>query len=242
MRLIRPDARRTISLPGVAQPVPRPVDIDNAQTGFRILRTLRIYRFQPGTQIEGHAEEDEVFIVVLQGEIELEMRAHGSADCRTTLAAPAHAPDGIACAAYLPLRGEYLLTAQTDADVAYARATPKEARPAASFTPDALGDSPAGLRVILDLRSPAERLRVQIIRAPECGGISRAELFEGGVCPGEALLHVRTDEAGGPFAVIVNGHRQTLQSWDTVAIGPGERAALDGDPGSNFTALLVWGE
>ncbi len=57
-------------MPGLAR---RPVDIDQSQTGFANLRSLRIYRFDAGSVIDGHAEEDEVFVVVMAGSVELTM-------------------------------------------------------------------------------------------------------------------------------------------------------------------------
>ena len=70
MRLIESDETRMIDLPGVG-PCPRPVDIDQRQTGFKTLKSLRIYRFQPGPPIHGESEVDEVFILPLAGEIEM---------------------------------------------------------------------------------------------------------------------------------------------------------------------------
>ena len=66
MRLIFPDPARMIDLPGVG-PCPRPVDIDQRLTGFQRLKSLRIYRFEPGPAIHGESEVDEVFITALEG-------------------------------------------------------------------------------------------------------------------------------------------------------------------------------
>ena len=72
MRLIEPDETRMIDLPGVG-PCPRPVDIDQQLTGFKTLKSLRIYRFQPGPAIHGESEVDEVFILPLSGTMEMEI-------------------------------------------------------------------------------------------------------------------------------------------------------------------------
>ena len=72
MRLIEPDENRMIDLPGVG-PCPRPVDIDQRLTGFRTLKSLRIYRFQTGPAIHGESEIDEVFILPLVGTLEIEI-------------------------------------------------------------------------------------------------------------------------------------------------------------------------
>jgi len=87
MKLIKPDQDRRIEIPGVPHPVRRPVDIDQSKTGFKNLRTLRIYRFDPGSVIDGHAEEDEVFIIILAGSAELAISAEGKEYSPITLSA-----------------------------------------------------------------------------------------------------------------------------------------------------------
>jgi len=249
MRLIKPDASRRITLPGVSKAVPRPVDIEAAQTHFQLLRTLRIYRFAQGSRIEGHAEEDEVYIAVLAGTIKLVIHGAAGAGHRYELAAPeASSSSATACVAYLPVHGEYVLTALTDADVAYVRATPHGTRAAASFAIDAAARAsraPTASRtspVILDLRSHAERLRLQLLRVSATGADSRLDLFGGGASADGALLHVRSKDNGAQVAVVTNGERENLHDWDTVAIGAGERAALESGSGADVLGLLVWAE
>ena len=242
MRLIKPDANRRITLPGVPEPVPRPVDIESAQTGFQLLRTLRIYRFAQGTRIEGHAEDDEVYIAVLAGTIKLVIHAAAGAGYRYELTAPEEASNATACVAYLPAQGEYQLTALTDADVAYVRATPRGARPAASFAIDAAPALRPASPVILDLRLHAERLRLQLLRVSGRTVDLRANLFGGGLGADGALLHVRSKRNGAQIAVVANGQRETLHDGDTVAIGADERAALESGPGADVLGLLVWAE
>ena len=75
------------------QPVQRPVDIDRSQTGFANLRSLRIYRFDKDSVIDGHAEEDEVLIVMMAGSVELTMMDHNAGDSPAAL-------DSIGCKRY----------------------------------------------------------------------------------------------------------------------------------------------
>lgn len=247
MRLIKPDANRRIALEGVAQPVPRPVDIDATQAGFKALRTLRIYRFPEGTHIDGHAEEDEVFIVVLQGTIELHIRTAEGKELPCTLAAPHDSSNPVACAAYLPVHGQYALRACTGADVAYMRATPKGTRPAASFTVDAAASARSPAPALLDVGPHAERLRLRLFRlAGSPAAASRVELSAGGSMPDGALLHVRVqaqgqDQGAGPM-LHMDGRRESLKDWDTIVLPAGARVALGGANGADALALLVWAE
>ncbi|MEP6645406.1 MAG: hypothetical protein ABJA69_12965, partial [Acidobacteriaceae bacterium] len=78
MKLLKADHNRRLEIPGVPNLVRRPVDIDKSQTGFANLRSLRIYRFDADSVINGHAEEDEVFIVGMAGSVELAMSEHDS--------------------------------------------------------------------------------------------------------------------------------------------------------------------
>ena len=71
MKLLQADHDRRLEIPGVPGLACRPVDIDAAKTGFEDLRSLRIYRFEPEGVIEGHAEEDEVYVVLLAGSAKL---------------------------------------------------------------------------------------------------------------------------------------------------------------------------
>ena len=68
MKIIDADDTRMIDLPGVG-PCPRPVDIDQGVTGFHRLKSLRIYRFEPGPAIHGDSETDEVFILPLPASV-----------------------------------------------------------------------------------------------------------------------------------------------------------------------------
>ena len=103
----------------------RPVDIDQSQTGFAVLRSMRIYQFRAGSPIDGHAEEDEVFIVVLAGSVQLTMsECETSESSLQSSVSAVGSAKGDPCVAYLPPNGSYRLTPTTDVEVAYMRVTP----------------------------------------------------------------------------------------------------------------------
>lgn len=218
MKIIKADHTRRIDIPGVPNPVRRPVDIDQSITGFVNLRTLRIYGFDQGVTIDGHAEEDEVFVIVLAGSIEFTISGdnsgHESRFFRLSAPGDSHSNP---CVAYLPPHSAYKLLANTDAEVTYARATPASGDPAQVFAPQA-GTDAAGVTVLLQEDRYAKRLRVRLtyINAQQAGvdvtPIPEAETVL------EAFIHVRTD-------AMLDGGIQ-LDSWDTVAASPGDRLTL----------------
>lgn len=112
MQVINADPKRMIDLPGVG-PCPRPVDIHQGITGFKTLKSLRIYRFQPGAVIDGESEGDEVWIVPLEGQVALAIS--GPHPLQATLAANASG------ALYMTPNHAYRLTPDSAATVAYAR-------------------------------------------------------------------------------------------------------------------------
>jgi hypothetical protein len=215
MKLIKADHNHRLQIPGVPDPVLRPVDIDKAKTGFETLRSLRIYRFDAGSVIDGHAEEDEVMIVLLAGSIELTLideEAGGSAQTYTLSAVTEK--QGAPCAAYLPPLAAYHLVALTDADVAYARATPADGPP---------------YRVFNALEEEVTYPRLLRLRIVELGAGSTQPLP---ATNAEALLHIKTNGV-----VTVAG--ATLASWDTLAIAPGESPVLHVAEGSSALVLIV---
>ena len=113
MQIINADPSRMITLPGVG-PCPRPVDIDTKVTGFKALKSLRIYEFSKGLTIAGDSEIDEVYVLPVCGAISLAITgAHAlAADLR----------QGGPQALYMPPDHSYRLTAQENVLVAYARA------------------------------------------------------------------------------------------------------------------------
>lgn len=110
-RILPPDEANLITLPGVG-PCPRPVDIDQAVTGFQRLKSLRAYRFGAGQTIEGESEVDEVLITPVKGHVRLEIEGLH----------PMTADLGPGQILYMPPDHAYRLTPAEDAIVAYGRA------------------------------------------------------------------------------------------------------------------------
>jgi hypothetical protein len=209
MRIIPPDHARRIDLPGVG-PCPRPVDIDQAVTGFADLVSLRVYDFAEGSVIEGEAEEDEVLVVLLAGAVSLAVTgAHAGANgAAFTLQAEGD------WAIYLPPRHHYRLEPMAPATVAYARARP---RGAASNTPGPRAFAPvAG---VLAIEERAERLRLRMI--PLAGEVDASAGLDEGL---ERLAHVT-----GPGRVVAGGTTTDLGAMDTIVLAPGEGARIEAD-------------
>jgi hypothetical protein len=232
VKLLKADCSRRVVLEG-AGAVPRPVDIDQGQTGFETLRTLRIYQFEPPAVIEGHAEEDEVFMVLLAGTADLVIRS----DCWSNSQehfnlSAASGSDAAGCAAYLPPGAEYILTPRSGADVAYVRATPRQRLPPAILLSN-FRENEKGVRLLLEDISHAERLRLRLVQI-DAG--TRAVCF--GPKPGvdtmrESLIHVRTRPATG------GAGSMWLESWDTCAVSADENAGLRIAAGSSVVCLWV---
>jgi hypothetical protein len=236
--VFKADHRRRIELEGVG-PAARPVDLDQAQTGFAALRTLRIYHFDPPAVVNGHAEEDEVFIVVLEGEVELQMRSEhwSSSDRRFTLGGAGHSA-AVACAAYLPPHAEYSLTPRSGADVAYVRALPSQARSPAVFS-SAPHSGMAGSGLLVDPSGYAQRLRLQIwyTAAHE----QAVEFSPASYSPAnsETLIHVRSKHDESVTVVAPGLSGKTLESWDTIGLFAGEGATLRVPARSSAMSLVV---
>ena len=241
MILLKADHDRKLEIPGVPGLVQRPVDIDQSQTGFKSLRTLRIYRFDPHSVINGHAEEDEVFIIALKGSIDLTMSTpHGQGTAlHFTLAAGSDSPHA-ACAAYLPPHATYRLIPRSDADIAYVRATPVSSRPPRVFNPPVPGESTAGVTELLDEAEYAQRLRLRLLQVS-------AQRTEIAIMPiresertCEALLHIRSMPAQRVATLTQSGAAPlVLDSWDTVSITPGENPTLRIATESSVLALIA---
>lgn len=246
MRVLKAHHEHGVELVGVPGLVPRPVDIDSTHTGFAILRTLRIYRFMPPYVIDGHAEEDEVFMVLLAGSAELVIRSEqwASNTTRFTLAAAgdlSHLP----CVAYLPPHAEYALTPLGLADVAYARARPSLSRPPAiiAAAPRQQAD---GAWMLLDDSSHAQRLRIRLLQQDAGAQVTGFAPLTDSDTSGETLLHVRTTPSHGAISmtdmdagISTSTSTSMLDSWDTLVVNPGERPRLQLTAGSSVTALLV---
>jgi hypothetical protein len=238
MKVVKADYERRIELAGVAAPVPRPVDIDQSQTGFSNLRTLRIYRFDSGSVIEGHAEEDEVLIIVLSGSVELTMSLGSEVGSPVTLSEASHSQMS-ACVAYLPPHAAYHLIPLSPADIAYARATTVSSR-SPKILPRPVSTGSGDVTLVADERTYAERLRVRLLqidasqRKVAFVPISEAEAtFEG-------LIHVRNTSPGAVAMMAEPGSGPTvLDTWDTVSVCPGERPTLSIAGGSALVLVVL---
>jgi hypothetical protein len=240
MKLIKADHDRRLELPGVPGPVRRPVDIDRSRTGFANLRSLRIYQFDAHSVINGHAEEDEVFVIVMAGSVEFSVReanAEGEALSLTLSAVSESSND--ACVAYLSPHSAYQLTPRTDAHVAYARATPVSSRPSIVFASGVSRDA-AGMTVLLKETAYAQRLRLRLaqIDARE-DDISFTPVEELESCY-EALVHIQTVPAERVATVTTGTESTQLHSWDTIAVAPEDRPTLSIAKGSSALVLIVW--
>ncbi|GAC1507512.1 MAG: hypothetical protein NVS1B11_08980 [Terriglobales bacterium] len=237
MKLIKADHDRRLEIAGVPGLVRRPVDIDQSKTGFTNLRTLRIYRFDPESVIDGHAEEDEVFIIVLSGLIELTMTLGFEKGSPVILSSVGDS-DSSACVAYLPPQAAYRLVPHGHADIAYVRATPVGSLPPRVFRPSGWHGSSA-VTILLNETSYAEKLRVRLARIDAAQGeVAFAPLRESEAnC--EALLHVQNAMVGAITAVPTSDSAPiALESWDTVSIAPGEFPTLRIVAGAAFVVIL----
>lgn len=239
MQLIKADHDRRLELPGVPAPVRRPVDIDRALTSFANLRSLRIYRFDAQSVINGHAEEDEVFVVVMAGTVAFSVQeANAEGEWRSFRLSAVSGSDDQARVAYLSPHAAYRLTPQTDADVAYVRATPVGGRPSTVFTSNILRDA-AGITVLLEEEAYAQRLRlrlVQINASEDDIAFTPVRESESGF---EALVHIRTLPAEQVAAIATNTESMQLDSWDTIAVAPGDCPTLSIAKGTSALVLNV---
>ena len=240
MKLIKADHDRRVEIPGVPNLVSRPVDIDKSQTGFTNLRSLRIYRFDADSVINGHAEEDEVLIVVMAGSVELTMSESNSGDNpRAFTLSAASDSHSNPCAAYLPPDAAYRLIPRGDAEVAYARATPASGRPPTVFNSHVRLDH-AGVAVLLQEAAYAQRLRIRLVQIKATQheiAVMPIEKSED-VC--ETLVHVRTVPDEGVATITrADAEPTPLESWDTVAVTPGDRPTLRVAMGSSALVLVV---
>lgn len=210
MQIIDADDTRMIDLPGVG-PCPRPVDIDQRITGFKWLKSLRIYRFQTGPAIHGESEVDEVFIMALAGAFKMQIL--GAHPFLGQLAA-----EGPLRALYMTPHHAYTLTPLGPVLVAYARAKAAGLVPVQALTVQALtGQALTGQ----DSEGLAEQLRFcQINLAP--GG----SLDAGGR---ETLVHLIRGKMHCDAGV--------LQAGQTLALNEGEAAALMASEASEVLIL-----
>ena len=221
------------------EPVQRPVDIDKLQTGFAKLRSLRVYHFEAGSVIHGHAEEDEVLIVLMAGSVELIMIDNNSADTPQPIILSA-ASDSLdhPCAAYLPPHAAYQLIPRTAADVAYARATPSAGPPPKVFSSHA---GPRGdIALLLEVATYPRLLRIRLMQIRATQHEMTLTPIEEAEDTCEALIHVRTVPAERVATITAaNAGPIALDSWDAVSVMPGDRPTLRFATGSSALVLVV---
>jgi hypothetical protein len=241
MKLIKADHHRRLAIPGVPDSVLRPVDIDKAQTGFAKLRSLRIYRFDAGAVVNGHAEEDEVLILVLAGTVELTLIDNNSGDnALSFIVSAASDSPGHPCAAYLPPHAAYRLISRTGADVAYARATPADGPPPHIFSSHA-GPDHEGIGLLLEEASYPRLLRVRLLQVRPGEREIAMNPTEEVEDPCEALIHVRTVPEERVATIAETGAAAIpLTSWDTVATIYGDHPTLRIATGSSALILIVF--
>lgn len=203
MQIIDADESRMIDLPGVG-PCPRPVDIDQRLTGFKRLKSLRIYRFQPGPAINGDSEGDEVLILPLTGAVEMEIT--GAHPFRGRLAA-----EGPLRALYMTPNHAYRLTAIGPVFVAYARAR-------------AAGLVPVQALTMQGSEAIAEQLRFWQVSLAPGGSIDAGGCLDTG--GSETLVHLIRGK--------MHCDAGLLKAGQTLALNEGEAAALTASAASDL--------
>ncbi len=241
MKVIEANHERLYDIPGVPGLARRPVDIDAAKTGFGRLRSFRVYRFEAGLTIDGHAEEDEVFVVVTSGSVQIRIgRDESLVEADThTLSAPDCRGENAAFVAYLPPRAVYELTPLTAADVAYARATPHGSAEPAIFESNSV-DAGGGAVMLLDQRTHAERLRLQVRQVATGSSAITLDIPGSDAADAEALVHVQGSSARIGLGSLPGARPDALQSWDTLAFTPHEHATLNVAQGAEVLVLTVF--
>ena len=241
MILVQPDSERRVDIPGAPGPVRKPVDIDETITGFRTLRTLRVYRFDKDSVIEGHAEADEVYLVLLSGSVEVAIRVSEDADVfmSVELSAPSKF-EGVEGAAYLPPGAFYRLFAKSEADVAYVRAAATSLRAPRTFASRPVTGA-TDIVMILESGEYAESLRFRLASINVRD--DRASFVPFGIAEIEKekfLLVTGTSLTGRSLASVIIGTESIqLTSRNTVVSRPGEYPALELREGSDCLALML---
>ncbi len=243
MKVIHADQERRYDIPGVPGPARKPVDIDADKTGFTRLRSLRVYRFDAGSVIDGHAEEDEVLVVVTTGSAEIKIGwENSSVDALGVFELTAAGIQAKASSVvYLPPHSVYQLTPHTPIDVAYARAMPSIARPPAVFAAKAAAAEVNGITMLLQEQTHAQHLRLRIARIDASQGEIQYSPLLAPDNDCEALVHVQ----GSPMESLCsistdNQAPDPLQSWDTVVLHPGEQAELHVPQGAILSLFTVF--
>ncbi len=208
MSIVKPNFERRIDLPG-AGPCARPVDIDRALTGFTKLVSLRVYTFVEGVVIDGEAEADEVFIVLMRGSADVTVSSGGRQAGSFSLR-----QGGGTRAVYMPPQASYRLTAGAECDIAYARGAPGDTK-----LSDTCGFVSAAGRLDIVGHALSMDLVIAAVKAGENGSLN-----EDGGSP-ERLMHVRSN---GMTAAIAG---QSIGDWDSILIADGQSARLEVETG-----------
>jgi 5-deoxy-D-glucuronate isomerase len=220
MKKIPSDYNRFVKLEGVGE-VSRPVDIDQGVTGFSDLVSLRIYKFLERQVINGEAEEDEVCIVFLGGDVTIEVT--GEENHTWTFQGRKRAFDGLPHVVYLPPHYHYKLSPHTDAEVAYARAKAEGHFPPRLIEPKVLQSQTIGQDV-------TEHRLVHILKKGDAERLRCAEYY---LAPGHERTH---DEQGLEQLVYVNLAPSTANvlatfsdTNKTMTLAHGDSLALEGN-------------
>ena len=204
MLIVRPDFNHQIDLPGAGL-CPRPVDIDRSHTGFSELVSLRVYSFAEGVVINGEAEEDELFIVLLRGRADVTVSVKRCQSSSFRLQC-----DRGTRAIYLPPHASYKLSAISDCDIAYARSKPNGEK-----IPPILGFTPGAKRLDIVGHALSMKLTLATVAADDHTTYSNSgPLFE-------RFIHVRSDDA-----VTASIAGEKMGNWDSVALAANENASL----------------
>ena len=200
--IVRPDHARTIDLPG-AGPCPRPIDVDRSHTGFTDLVSLRVYSFSEGKVIDGEAEGDEVFIVLMRGAVGINVSQTDGQSSSFALGS-----DGGSRVVFMPPHAAYRLTAAADSDIAYARAEPVGTTLPATRAFALNGDR-------LDIAGYATGMELSLTTGATDTLATLDQLRE-------RFVHFRS--SGGARATIAG---EAMNDWDTAALDAGEMLTLD---------------
>ncbi len=224
---------RFITLENVGE-VSRPVDIDQSITGFSKLVSLRIYKFLPGQVINGEAEDDEVCIVFLSGDVTMEVS--GEENHAWTIRGRKNVFDGLPYVVYLPPHYHYKLSPHTDAEVAYARAkakgrmAPRLIRPQDLKT-ETLGEGLSEHQVSYILREgEAEKLLCTEIRTPaghwqpyppqQNEGLEQLTYYRMTNPNAFALVRLYSDSFAEAMTLVNGDSLATNQGYQTIAVPP----------------------
>lgn len=222
MKKIPSDYNRFITLEGVGE-VSRPVDINQSVTDFSQLVSLRIYKFLQGQVINGEAEEDEVCIVFLSGDVTMEVS--GKENHTWTFQGRKNVFDGLPYVVYLPPHYHYKLSPHTDAEVAYARAKAEGRFPPRLIEPKNLEQKAVeqGVQAVHILREgEAEKLMC----AEYYLARGREKTYEERAL--EQLVYNRLDPSNHHALAKLFGTNETmtLTDGDSLAIGANEQLTV----------------